>query len=86
MISTLKKVLERAQAWPAAYQAELAEYAHQIECRHGSKYQASAEELQAVDDADRSGVASQTRGRGSVQNVPPRVEQGSFRPCIVSPV
>jgi hypothetical protein len=59
MISKLKEVLERAQAWPEADQAELAEYAQQIERRHGADYRPTAEELQAIDEADRSGVASE---------------------------
>jgi hypothetical protein len=59
MMNKLKEVLERAQAWPEADQAEFAEYARQIERRHGTEYQASAEELQAIDEADRSGVASE---------------------------
>ena len=58
MINKLKEVLERAQAWPEADQAELAEYAQQIESRHGADYQPTPEELGAIDEADRSGVAS----------------------------
>jgi hypothetical protein len=58
MIDKLKDVLERAQTWPEADQAELAEYAKQIESRRGADYHPTAEELQAIDEADRSGVAS----------------------------
>jgi hypothetical protein len=58
MIDKLKEVLERAQTWPEADQAELAEYAKQIERRHRGEYPARAEELQAIDEADRSGLAS----------------------------
>jgi hypothetical protein len=36
----------------------LAEFAEQIERRHGGDYHATAEELTAIDEADRSGVAS----------------------------
>ena len=59
MMKKLKDVLERAQAWPEADQAELAEYAEQIESRHGRDYRATPEELQAIDEADRSGVATE---------------------------
>jgi hypothetical protein len=36
----------------------LAEFAEQIERRYGGDYHATAEELTAIDEADRSGVAS----------------------------
>jgi hypothetical protein len=59
MISKLKEVLERAQTWPEADQAELAEYARQIERRHRADYHPTAEELQAIDEADAGGPASE---------------------------
>jgi len=59
MMKKLKEVLERAQAWPEADQAELAEYAEEIEIRRAGKYHATPEELQALDEAERSGVASE---------------------------
>jgi hypothetical protein len=58
MTNKLKDVLERAQDWPEADQLELAEYARQIESRRGADYQPTGEELRAIDEADRSGVAS----------------------------
>jgi hypothetical protein len=58
MMSKLKDVLQRAEAWPEEDQAELAEIAEQIESRHRGVYAATAEELSALDDADRGGVAS----------------------------
>jgi hypothetical protein len=36
-MTKLKEVLERAQAWPEADQAELAEYAEEIERRRAGK-------------------------------------------------
>ena len=58
----LKDVLERAQAWPEEAQAELAAIALEMEAAlRGGNYQATAEELQAIDEADRSGVASEAQ-------------------------
>jgi hypothetical protein len=59
MMKKLKEVLERAQAWPESDQAELAEYAEEIESRRAGTYHATLEELQALDEAERSGVASE---------------------------
>jgi hypothetical protein len=59
MISKLRDVLERAQTWPEADQAELADYASQVERRHRADYHPTAEELQAIDEADASGLASE---------------------------
>ena len=59
MMSKLKDVLERAEAWPAEAQQELAEIALEIEASvSGSAYQATEEELKALDQAERSGVAN----------------------------
>jgi len=59
MVTKLKEVLERVKSWPDADQEELAEYAEHIENRRSKGYQATAEELRALDEADRSGVASE---------------------------
>jgi hypothetical protein len=60
MNSKLKDVLERAKSWPDEAQHELAEIALEIEASvSGGVYHATDEELQAIDAADRSGVASQ---------------------------
>jgi hypothetical protein len=59
MMTKLKEVLERAQAWPEEAQAELAEIALEMEAvLRGGVYHATTEELQAIDEADRGGVAS----------------------------
>ena len=55
----LKKVLKRAEAWPEDDQVELAEYAEIIEHRRTGIYRPSPEELQALDKAERSGVANE---------------------------
>jgi hypothetical protein len=59
MMTKLKELLERIESWPDADQEELAEYAQHIESRRSKGYQATAEELQALDEADRSGVAGE---------------------------
>ena len=59
MMDKLK--LERARAWPESDQAELAEYAEQIERRHAGDYRATPDELAAIDEADRSGVAAEKK-------------------------
>ena len=53
-----KKVLERISSWPEEDQDELAEVAAEIEARRSGVYRATAEELKAIDEADRSSVAS----------------------------
>jgi hypothetical protein len=60
MMSKLKDVLQRAENWPEEAQQELAEIALEIEAGFGGGvYRATADELQAIDEADRSGVASE---------------------------
>ena len=55
---SLKDVLERVKTWPEQAQADLAEIVLDMEValRSGS-YRASPEELQAIDEADRAGIA-----------------------------
>lgn len=60
MIAKLKDVLERAQTWPEEAQTELAEIALEIEAAmRGGVYRATPDELQAIDEAEHSGVASE---------------------------
>jgi hypothetical protein len=56
----LKDVIEQAETWPEEDQVELAEYAREIEARRTGVYHATLEELKAIDEADCSGVASDT--------------------------
>lgn len=58
MNTRLKELLERVEAWPESDQAELAEVLEQIEIRHRGEYRAAPEELQALDEAERSGIAT----------------------------
>jgi hypothetical protein len=58
MAGTIQKLLEQAASWPQEDQDELAEYARDIEARRSGLYRATPEELEAIDEADRSGVAT----------------------------
>ena len=58
MNSKIKEILNHVAAWPEEDQEELAEVARDIEARRTGVYAATAEELRALDEADRSGVAS----------------------------
>ncbi len=55
----LKQVLERVASWPAEAQEELAEVALEIEAGTTGLYRATAEELAALEEAQRSGVATE---------------------------
>ena len=56
----VKAVFDRVLTWPRERQQELAEIALEIEAEFGDRvYHATPEELKAVDDADRSGVATE---------------------------
>jgi hypothetical protein len=59
MSPKLKEVLQRAQTWPERAQEELAEIALEIEAGLAEDYRATPDELEAIDEADRSGVASE---------------------------
>lgn len=55
----LKDVIDRVEAWPAAAQAEFVAMTLEIDATlTGDVYHATQEELRAIDEADRSGVAS----------------------------
>jgi len=51
MSPTTKKLLEQVESWPQEDQAELIEYAREIEARRTGVYHASPEELAAIDEA-----------------------------------
>jgi hypothetical protein len=51
MTPTTKKLLEQVEAWPQEDQEELAEFAREIEARRTGSYQATPEELEAIDEA-----------------------------------
>jgi hypothetical protein len=58
MMKPLEEALKKAEHWPREDQEELLEYAREIEARRAGVYYATPEELRAIDEADRSGVAS----------------------------
>jgi hypothetical protein len=53
----IEAVLENVRSWPREDQDELAEIARDIEARRKGLYRATAEELQALDEAEASGTA-----------------------------
>jgi hypothetical protein len=55
----VKVVLDRVLDWPPERQEELAEIALEIEAELGARaYRATPEELLAIDNAERSGIAN----------------------------
>ena len=58
MNAKLKGLLERVQSWPESDQAELADMLEHIEVRHSGVYHATVEELKAIEESERSGIAS----------------------------
>lgn len=65
MIGKLKEILRSAETWPESDQAELAGYAEEIAQRLGGEYQPTEDELAAIDEADRSGVATEADVRAA---------------------
>jgi hypothetical protein len=56
----VKAVLDRVLTWPREQQEELAEIALEIEAEFSTRaYHATEEELQALDEAESSGIASE---------------------------
>ena len=56
----LKDVLQRVEAWPEEAQEQLAEIAREIDAQlAGGVYHATPQELEALDEAERSGIASE---------------------------
>ena len=58
MTPTTRKLLEQVESWPEEDQEELAEYVRAIEARRTGAYRATSNELEAIDEAERSGVAT----------------------------
>jgi hypothetical protein len=56
----LQEVLQRVESWPEKAQEDLAQIAREIDAQlAGRAYHATAEELASLDEAERSGVASE---------------------------
>jgi hypothetical protein len=58
MSPAIKELFEQVASWPEEDQEELAELARQIEARRTGIYRATPEELRTLDEAERSGIAS----------------------------
>lgn len=59
MSPAIKELLQHVASWPEEDQEELAAVARDIEARRTGVYRATPEELKALDEADRSGIASE---------------------------
>jgi predicted transcriptional regulator len=51
MLPKTKRLIEQLASWPEEDQEELASYAREIEARRTGSYEATAEELDAIDEA-----------------------------------
>ncbi|MGV8840979.1 MAG: hypothetical protein ACWA6X_11820 [Bauldia sp.] len=58
MNKVLTDLLRRAESWPAHVQNELVEFANELEHNLAEPYILSPEEIEALDDAEKSGIAS----------------------------
>jgi hypothetical protein len=67
MSPSTKKLLEQVEFWPLEDQEELAEYVRDIEARRTGVYRATAEVLRAIEEAERSGVATEAEVGAAVQ-------------------
>jgi hypothetical protein len=59
MSPVLKELLNDIDSWPEEDQWELVAAARDIEARRTGVYRATADELKALDEADRSGIATE---------------------------
>jgi hypothetical protein len=59
MSPAIKELLQHVASWPQEDQEELADVARDIEARRTGVYRANPEELKSLDEADRSGIASE---------------------------
>jgi hypothetical protein len=58
MAPMTKQLLQQMESWPEEDQQERPEYARDIEARRTGVYQATPAELHAIEEAERSGIAS----------------------------
>ena len=59
MSPAIKQIMEQVASWPEEDQEELAEFVREIEARRTGVYIATADELRTLDEAERSGIASE---------------------------
>ncbi len=67
MIRNLAALMEKAVAWSSEAQEQLIEVAREIEATQGGIYQASPEELNAINEADASGLATDQEVRAVLE-------------------
>ena len=67
MNERLKQLLKDIERWPESDQAELIDILEQIEIRHRGEYHATAEELEVLDQAERSGLATEQEVEAAFQ-------------------
>jgi hypothetical protein len=67
MNERLKQLLKSVERWSESDQAELVDILEQIEIRHRGEYHATEEELKALDEAERSGIASEQEVEAAFQ-------------------
>lgn len=68
MSPNVKDILRQVESWPEEDQEELAEYARDIAARRTGTYRATPEELQAIDEAERSGIATEEEVDAAFRN------------------
>ena len=72
MSPAIKELFEQVASWPQEDQEELADLARQIEARRTGVYRATVEELQALDEAERSGIASEEEVEAAFRSFRPQ--------------
>ena len=68
MSPNVKDILRQVESWPEEDQEELAEYARDIAARRTGTYRATPEELQAINEAERSGIATEEEVDAAFRN------------------
>lgn len=72
MSPAIKELLQHVASWPEEDQEELAAVARDIEARRTGVYRATPEELKALDEAERSGIASEQDVEAAFRSFRPR--------------
>ena len=67
MIRDLAELIERAVDWPRDAQEQLVEAGREIEVAGGGVYEATPDELIAIDEADAEGTASEEEVRAVLE-------------------
>jgi hypothetical protein len=67
MNERLKQLLQSVERWSEPDQAELVDILEQLEIRHRGEYQPTQEELVALDEAERSGIATEQEVEAAFQ-------------------